>query len=158
MGSIVPISFEACIIETKIVSGYPLGLIAFSTSFGFTIPYLSTFNFVILNPCFSSHFADSIIQGCSIEEIIIWFFPSLPFGKLRAQPLRAVLLLSVAEEVKIISLASAPIILAIFSLLSSKAIFDFWPKECKDIVLPNSFEKYGAIAFKTLLSIGVVAA
>ena len=42
MGSIVPISFEACIIETKIVSGF----MAASTSLGFTVPYLSTGIFV----------------------------------------------------------------------------------------------------------------
>jgi hypothetical protein len=68
------------------------------------------------------------------------------------------LLLSVAEPVKIISRKSAPMILAIFPRDSSTAAIASWPKEWSDEGLPNRAEKYGFIAFKTSGATGVVAA
>ena len=76
----------------------------------------------------------------------------------RAAPLMAMLLASVAPEVKMISLTSAPISAATWARASSTAASAFRPMTCSALCgLPYSSEKYGSMAWTTRGSQRVVA-
>ncbi len=122
MGSMVPISLFACIIEIRIV----LSVIAFLTSPGLTIPYSSTGRYVTLNPCVSRNLQGSITAWCSIAEVIIWL-PFFLFAS--ATPFIAKLSDSVPPLVKTISSFLAPTRFATLSLACSIASFDSLPNE-----------------------------
>jgi hypothetical protein len=93
IGSIVPTSGLACMMETRVVCG----VMAFSTTAGSTSPCSSTGRRVTWKPAFSSALAVCMMEKCSIPEMRI-SFPLLWWAQ--ATPLMAILLDSVPQEVK----------------------------------------------------------
>ncbi len=94
IGWITPVSLLASIMLTRKV----FSVISFRRSSGSIRPYSSTGRYVTINPWVSSHLQVFVTEGCSIEVVMIWFFP---FGRnSKAVPLIARLLASEPLPVK----------------------------------------------------------
>ena len=136
--------------DTKIVSLR----IAFRTSSGLTIPFLSTGTAVYSNPHFSRVFAELSTEKCSMAETTM----CLPFFCWAiASPFNAMLLLSVPLPVKMISSGFPPIKSATCPRAISIASRGTSPHSCRHEGLPNDSVKNGNIAYRTSGKTGVVA-
>ena len=92
---------------------------------------------------------------CSVTAVMMWS-PSSRY--IATAPLMARLSLSVAPEVKMISLGVAPTSFAMRSRAVSTAASAAQPKEWLRLAaLPNFSTKYGSISSNTRGSMGVVA-
>ncbi len=113
-GWMVPTSPTAIITETRIVSSR----IAASTSSGFTNPSASTGRLVTSKPRRSRYLSGVMTERCSTTDEMM----CLPLDRdFSATPFRAMLLASVAPEVKTISAGVAPVNPATRSRASSSA-------------------------------------
>ena len=150
IGSIVPTSPLACMIETRIVSSR----IAFLTSSGLTVPFLSTGTAVYSKPHFSRVLAEFSTEKCSMEETTMCF----PFFCCAiAKPLSAKLLDSVPLPVKMISSGLPPINCATCPRANSIPSRGISPHSCRQEGLPKESVRYGSMTYRTSGSTGVVA-
>ena len=150
MSGTVPISLFAAITDTATVDG----VMASSSSPKSTMPCPSTGRRVTFFPARSICRTVSSTALCSVAHVTMWS-PRLAYFLII--PHSAMLLASVAPDVKIISSPLAPTRRATFSLAPSIATDASCPKEWSMLDgLPNISVMYGTISSKTLLSSGVV--